>query len=416
MIRRPVRRTHRPLAESMSVPRASSTGSAKGTSARRLRAIAAMVGIGLVGAGVGTGAAAPAWAAAGVTITSTQGAGVADPDYATDITVAGSGFQSIRNGFGGVYVLFGWVDDPQGRSWAPSRGGVVGKDYRYVPDSEAKDNAGYERFVAFPGSETASAAQAIMGDDGSWTVTMVIPGARFESLDRNGKATQVDCTKVTCGIITIGAHGVKNANNETFTPVRFAAPAASGGKTATSTPDAAPAATTTARVGVASQSVAAGSSVVFTGQGFTAGEQVIADLDQGVVAVGPLTAGASGEVAGALPVPADVRAGTHLVTLRGASSGRVAESEVAVTSTAAATAAPAATGAPVWAVVVLVLCIAIAAALVVASAVVSIRRARARRRAAKAAIATAPAAAAPPGSPDAQTRPIDAADVAGGVR
>ena len=29
----------------------------------------------------------------------------------------------------------------------------------------------------------------------------------------------VDCRKVTCGVITVGAHGVANANNETFTPV-----------------------------------------------------------------------------------------------------------------------------------------------------------------------------------------------------
>ena len=48
-----------------------------------------------------------------------------------------------------------------------------------------------------------------------------MPGATFTSLDRDGKATEVDCREVRCGVITIGAHGVKNANNETFTPIAF---------------------------------------------------------------------------------------------------------------------------------------------------------------------------------------------------
>lgn len=114
-------------------------------------------------------------------------------------------------------MLFGWVDNPSGSSWRPSAGGVVGANYGYVPDSEAKDNAGFQRFVAFPGSDTASAAHAVMGADGSWAVDMVIPGARFQAKDRSGNTTEVDCLQRSCGIITIGAHGVKNANNETFT-------------------------------------------------------------------------------------------------------------------------------------------------------------------------------------------------------
>lgn len=144
--------------------------------------------------------------------------GVADPTYLTELQLTGSGFQSIVNGFGGVYVLFGWVD---GDGWQPSRGGATGSDYRYVPDDEANP-VGYASFVSFPGSSTEYAANGgVLADDGSFSATLQVPGATFTSLDRSGAASEVDCRQVQCGIITIGAHGVPNANNETFTPITF---------------------------------------------------------------------------------------------------------------------------------------------------------------------------------------------------
>jgi hypothetical protein len=144
--------------------------------------------------------------------------GVADPTYLTELQLTGSGFQSIVNGFGGVYVLFGWVD---GDGWQPSRGGSTGSDYRYVPDDEANP-VGYASFVSFPGSSTEYAANGgVLADDGSFSATLQVPGATFTSLDRSGAASEVDCRQVQCGIITIGAHGVPNANNETFTPITF---------------------------------------------------------------------------------------------------------------------------------------------------------------------------------------------------
>lgn len=328
-----------------------------------------------------------AHAAAGVVVTNAQGAAAADPDYATEMTVRGSGFQSIANGFGGVYVLFGWVDDPSGTSWTPSSGGLVGTDFRYVPDSESQDNQGFQRFVAFPGSETEGAAHAVMAADGSWTVSMVVPGAVFESRDRSGNNSSVDCREVTCGIITIGAHGVKNANNETFTPITFAA----AGTGAAGTTDAAAAATGTEaapaigalRLGLASTSVDAGTSVAFTGQGFTPGEQVVATLDNGLVSVGPLAAGAQGEVAGVLPVPRDVRGGTHLVTLTGAASGGTAEAQVTIVVSDTLIATPATQATPMWLFVVLASSIVLALVLIVTSVIVSIRRAARRGRAAR---------------------------------
>ncbi|MCJ1695957.1 hypothetical protein MT349_09180 [Rathayibacter caricis] len=336
---------------------------------------------------------APAASAAGsVSVSFADGATAADPDYATSITVSGRGFQSIQGGFGGVYVLFGWVS---GAGWGPSSGGEVGTDYRYVPDSESKDNAGFERFVAFPGSETESAANGVLTADGSFSVDLTIPSARFEAQDRSGEVTTVDCLEVQCGVITIGAHGVKNANNETFTPVSFAAPAAgaapgpaAGGAPVAGAPEASPTeapAAGSARVGYTASSAVAGNALAFTGQGFAVSEQVVATLDDGVVAVGPLTAGTRGEVAGVLPLPGDLRGGTHLLTLTGAASGAVAESELTVVGASAASVPSAAAEpeVPVWLYVALGIALLIAAGLVLASVVVGIVRGVRRRRARK---------------------------------
>lgn len=162
---------------------------------------------------------APA-SAAGATVS--FGPASADPDYATVLQVKGAGFQSVPKGHGGIYLLFGWVADG---AWPPSQGGAAGTTYRYVQDKETKDNNGFQRFVAFPGSDTTSAANGgEIAADGTWSTKLVIPGARFKAADRAGKIVDIDCLKVRCGLITVGAHGVVNANNETFTPVTFAVP------------------------------------------------------------------------------------------------------------------------------------------------------------------------------------------------
>ncbi|GAB3718147.1 hypothetical protein GCM10027598_29560 [Amycolatopsis oliviviridis] len=159
--------------------------------------------------------------AAGAAVTFSPGS--ADPEYATSLQVKGTGFQSVPKGYGGIYLLFGWVADG---AWRPSQGGAAGETYRYVKDKETKDNNGFQRFLAFPGSDTASAANGELAANGTWSATLVIPGARFKAADRAGKIVDVDCLKVRCGLITVGAHGVVNANNETFTPVTFAVPKA----------------------------------------------------------------------------------------------------------------------------------------------------------------------------------------------
>jgi hypothetical protein len=260
----------------------------------------------------------------------------------------------------------------------------------------------------------------VLAADGSWSIGMVIPGATFQSQDRDGNISEVDCLEVTCGIITIGAHGVKNANNETFTPVSFAAAPAAGGVTDAAAAPAAPAGA--ARVGLASAVVEAGTSIVFTGQGFNPGEQVVASLDAGLTAVGPLTAGAQGEVAGALPVPLEARDGTHLVTVSGAASGSVAEAEVTLTGGTAAVPASSTPAAetPSWVVVVLLASILVALVLIGTSVIAAIRRAlrrrKARRPAAPAKSNLDPSTVAPPLAAAATPTIAVALDAAGAER
>lgn len=296
--------------------------------------------------------AGPAGAAARVGVTNDRGTAVADSGGATSFTVRGSGFQSVEGGFGGVYVAFGWVRDPGGGGWRPSNGGVTGRDYRYVPDSESEDNAGYLRFVSFPGSSTEGEAQAVMSASGTFTVRLTVPGPTFRAVDRSGNPVEVDCRQVTCGVLTFGAHGVKNARNETFTPVRFddltggsstPAPEAGDAPSPSADPDpdpgaapapsrgdatgpgagtsSEPARRVRPRVVTERQTARAGQALAFTGRGFDPGEQVLAILDDGLVALGPLVAGGAGDVAGVMALPVDLGVGTHQLRLVGAASG-----------------------------------------------------------------------------------------------
>ncbi|MBM7519160.1 hypothetical protein [Nocardioides nitrophenolicus] len=325
---------------------------------RRLLGLA-LVASGLVGVLTAT-TAAPASAAARISVTNDRGTAAADTKYRTELTIKGTGFQVVKGGFGGVYLMFGWVDDARGGSWKPSKGGVTGSDYRYIPDGEnAATNQGYLKFIAFPGSSTATEANAVLGKNGSFTVTLTVPGPTFQSVDRTGKVSTVDCTKVTCGVITIGAHGVKSPANETFTPVRFTdvyeaapagpsdaatppqttdqsgtAPEASGSAAAApeaTAPEAgAPAAAGAPTLTTDRLTAKVGNTLAFTATGFRPGEQVLGVLDDGVAGIGPMIAGPSGEVAGILPLPADLAAGTHELRLTGAATGGQATERFAV--------------------------------------------------------------------------------------
>lgn len=256
--------------------------------------------------------------------------GTVDPTYATTISVSGSGFQAVKGGHGGIYVFFGTVSS----GWQPSKGGVTGKDYFYVPDSEAKNNQGFQRYVAFPGSDTASSANGgVMSASGSWSTQLVVPGAEFRAYDRAGNVKTIDCREVTCGVITVGAHGVANGNNETFTPVSIgtasrptstasAAPSATAQPTPTAgaeapTGTAAPATAGPATLEVDRESAVAGNVLAFTASGLEPGVQVSAVFDDGAAGAGPFLVGADGTLAGVITLPAATGAGTHELRLFG---------------------------------------------------------------------------------------------------
>ena len=205
---------------------------------RPLRAVVGLLAA-FTAAGASLALAGPAAAESQVTITDDSGASVTEVAAGSVVHVSGTGFQSVQGGAGGIYVTFGWVDDAAGGTWRPTQGGATGVDYLYAPDVEGAENKGFQRYVAFPGSGTAAAANGgVIAADGTWAADLAIPAAQFEALDRAGNPAAVDCAQVQCGIITVGAHGVKNANNETFTPVTFA-PAAPAEPAATETADAA---------------------------------------------------------------------------------------------------------------------------------------------------------------------------------
>lgn len=293
-------------------------------------AIALLLAIGLVAL-----LPATAHAAARVSVANPQGQAKIDPTYATTLRLSGTGFQSIKGGHGGVYVVFGAVTD----GWRPSKGGVTGKDYFYVPDSEAKDNQGFQRYVAFPGSSTASSANGgTMSATGSWSTEIVVPGAVFKAQDRAGNVRTVDCRKSRCGVITFGAHGVTNANNETFTPVSVgslgqpAGTATPGGDQTvapdggTDAPDIAPPSDApssdpvpagTPALEVDRAAAIAGNVLSFTATGLPPGAQVSAVFDDGAAGAGPFAVGPDGQVTGVIGIPADTAAGTHELRLYG---------------------------------------------------------------------------------------------------
>lgn len=124
----------------------------------------------------------------------------------TTVTVTGEGFKKGTN-TGGAYVLFGYVTK------YPSANGTAGAGYDYIPGQEN------QRFIAWPGAENAGASNGLFTDDGSFEVDGLAVASSFTGQS----GAKVDCldNSVQCGVLTIGAHGRREANLETFTPVYF---------------------------------------------------------------------------------------------------------------------------------------------------------------------------------------------------
>ncbi|WP_138945002.1 hypothetical protein [Plantibacter sp. M259] len=121
------------------------------------------------------------------------------------LTVSGSGYEQHTNRHG-AYLLFGYA------TTFPSAGGKLGVDYDYAA---GMDN---QRFIAWPGSATAGASQALFTDSG-FTVDDFAATSTF--IGASGAAVDCRATGITCGVFTIGAHGSTDAALETFTPVTF---------------------------------------------------------------------------------------------------------------------------------------------------------------------------------------------------
>ncbi|QYM77028.1 HtaA domain-containing protein [Leucobacter luti] len=136
-------------------------------------------------------------------------------DTKQTVTVTGTGYPTSRDGatFGGVYVLFGWVDQSNAK-WAPSAGGSSGATYTYANDGIPAGT--FQKMINFPGNTTGE-GMPTMDSKGNWTLEMPIEASRFVS----AQGKQIDCYEMTCGIITIGAHGNALAGGEAFTPVYF---------------------------------------------------------------------------------------------------------------------------------------------------------------------------------------------------
>ncbi|MFT4284755.1 MAG: HtaA domain-containing protein [Protaetiibacter sp.] len=122
------------------------------------------------------------------------------------VRVSGSGFLRGSNE-AGAYVLFGYV------AKFPSADGALGAGYDYIPGQDK------QRFVAWPESETAGSANGAFAADGSFAVDGLAVASSFTGA--SGAAVNCLDNSVQCGVITIGAHGGRDANLETFTPVYF---------------------------------------------------------------------------------------------------------------------------------------------------------------------------------------------------
>ena len=201
-------------------------------------AAGAVIVMGMFGVGSLAAPAAQGDTPAQITITDATGASPSPIYQETTLHLQASGFQSIQGGLGGIYVLVGVTE---AADWQPSKGGKTGTDFAYVADDQQLTNAGYQRFVAFPGSQTSSEANGgEVAADGTWQAELTIPGPYIEVFNAQGDTRTVDCTQEKCGIITIGAHGVVNPNNETFTPLEFSLTPPNPSPTPSATPSAQP--------------------------------------------------------------------------------------------------------------------------------------------------------------------------------
>ncbi|MBL3698283.1 HtaA domain-containing protein [Leucobacter luti] len=157
-------------------------------------------------------------------------------DTGQTVRLEGTGFPTTGSdgtNFGGLYVLFGWVDPAAGANWGPGSGGTSGRTFTYTQDIEPQGT--YQSMVSYPGNTTVPGFPTLSAD-GAFEMELPILGSRFESQ----QGIDVDCYEMQCGVMLIGAHGKTNALGEVFVPVYFTDSAEETGGAAPQLPVAAP--------------------------------------------------------------------------------------------------------------------------------------------------------------------------------
>jgi len=102
-----------------------------------------------------------------------------------------------------------------GSSFKPTGSGVFGVYAGIGPKSALSDPSWFLNAAHFANVKWVSS----IGADGTFSTTLTGVKAVFTS---NG--SQVDCTVVECGIVTMAAHGSTDRSQDTYTPVSFASP------------------------------------------------------------------------------------------------------------------------------------------------------------------------------------------------
>lgn len=151
----------------------------------------------------------------GAELTVSPAYSLADEDQL--VTLSGTGFPTAgRDGssFGGLYVLFGWVDPEAGEDWGPGHGGASGHTFTYTQDIEPQGT--YQSMVSYPGNTTVPGFPE-MDANGDFEMEFPLMASRFESQ----QGMDIDCYRMQCGVILIGAHGQTNPEGEIFVPVYF---------------------------------------------------------------------------------------------------------------------------------------------------------------------------------------------------
>ncbi|WP_125099935.1 hypothetical protein [Leucobacter chromiireducens] len=138
---------------------------------------------------------------------------------ASEIVISGTGYDPAKPIYVGVGAL---ANHGAPEEWRRSAGGQSGPDADY--------DYGVPRLVVANGSADADVADAEIGADGTWRLTVTIPGKDITSFFGG----TIDCATAYCGIFSFGAHGKVAAANEAYVPIFF------GGQDAAGTPPTGP--------------------------------------------------------------------------------------------------------------------------------------------------------------------------------